>query len=138
MIWGSWYEGMQMTLNAFHQAGQRANVSLSFPSYKELINGSKVPKNSNMTIYFEEKKSLEEAMRFGFQNVEYHELKDFANAKILNPKEEVIPEWYRFALLYTPQYHEIIPSREELIKLLARNKNIRKQILQKLRETPKK
>lgn len=126
-----------MSSDTFHSAGQRANVSLSFHMYKELINGSKVPKNSNMTIYFEEKKLSEEAMRFGFQNIEYHELRDFASVKILDTKNEVVPEWYRFSLAYTPQYSSIIPNREELIRLLSRNKVVRNQILKKLRIHPK-
>jgi len=95
-----------------------------------------------MTIYFEEKKSLEESMKFGLQNVEYHELRDFllkdgeiVRARIIDFQEEPIPEWYRLALHYSPQYPDIIPNRGELIKMLARNRNVRKQVLQKLRSS---
>jgi hypothetical protein len=131
---------MQMTLNVFHSAGSRASVALNFPSYRELINGSKTPKNTNMTIYFTEKKSLEEAMRFGLQNIEFHELKDFllkdgeiVKARVIDFREEPIPEWYKLSLLFSPQYSDIIPNRKEFIKLLAKNKNVRNQILQKIR-----
>lgn len=129
-----------MTLNVFHSAGSRASVALNFPSYRELINGSKTPKNTNMTIYFTEKKSLEEAMRFGLQNIEFHELKDFllkdgeiVKARVIDFREEPIPEWYKLSLLFSPQYSDIIPNRKEFIKLLAKNKNVRNQILQKIR-----
>jgi hypothetical protein len=127
--------------DTFHNTGAKANVSLTFPSYKELINGSKTPKNTNMNIYFKEKKSLEETARFGFQNIEYHELKDFllkdgeiVRARTIDINEEPIPDWYKLSLEFTPQYKDILPNKEELIKLLARNNEFRKKILQKMDE----
>jgi RNA polymerase Rpb1, domain 5 len=128
---------MQMTLNSFHAPGQKSNLSVSFSAFKELINGSRNPKNGTMTIYLNPQemdvKSPEKVIKFGYRHLEYHELQYFLiGVSVRSLKNELPPAWYNYSNLRLKCYKERKKFEEkpkiERAMELAKNPQIRERI----------
>jgi len=109
---------MQLTLNSFHQAGSATANQSGIDTYKELINVTKLRKNTYTTMHFKNKNyTFDEIVKIKneFIGVTINDLyKDSIRSKEIRQSTNIQDWWYNYHTLIFGELHEDFHSQQYL------------------------